>query len=59
MGYLHRSCIDEDVHDTGDVVEHLEEDDEQQAGGSGLGYKRVHNCPVYNANKQAAVVAKF
>ena len=31
MGYLHRSCIDEDVHDAGDAVEHVEEDAEQEA----------------------------
>ena len=33
MGYLHRPCIDGDVHCTGDAVEHVEVDAEQQARG--------------------------
>ena len=59
MGYLDRSCIDEDVHGTGDAVEHVEEDAEQQDCGRRVGYKRVQNSPVHNSDKQGGCSCQF
>ena len=59
MGYLYKSCIGEDVHDTGDAVEHVEEDAEQQYDSRGVvirGCKIAQYTMVIN---KAAVVAKF
>ena len=54
--YANRSCIDEDVDDTGDRVEPVEDDAEDEVGWSScvtIGNIRVENCPEHDGDEQS------
>ena len=54
MRYLHWSCIDHDVQDTGHTVESMEEDAEHQACGGGVVHERMKCYPVHQADEQGS-----
>ena len=50
---MHWSCIDEDVEDTGDRVEPVQDDAEDEPGGVVMIPNiRIENCPEHNGDEQ-------